>query len=59
MTFVNAEGEETVIELPTAASRITSLSVANGAKTTVKLNKYTLALLPKIKRHGKKLPEKL
>lgn len=59
MTFVNAEGEETVIELPTAASRITSLSVANGAETTVKLNKYTFGITAENKRHGKKLPEKL
>ncbi|WP_455660037.1 hypothetical protein [Phocaeicola faecalis] len=41
LTFINAEGEETVIELPTAASRITSLSVSNGEKTTVNLKKYT------------------
>ena len=31
LTIVDAEGEETVIELPTAASAITSLSLANGA----------------------------
>ena len=41
LTFINAEGEETVIELPTAASRITSLSVSNGEETTVNLKKYT------------------
>ena len=41
LTFINAEGEETVIELPTAASRITSLSVSNGKETTVELKKYT------------------
>ena len=41
LTFINAEGEETVIELPTAASRITSLSVSNGGETTVELKKYT------------------
>ena len=39
LTFINAEGEETVIELPTAASRITSLSVSNGEETTVNLKK--------------------
>ena len=54
LTFVNAEGEETVIELPTAASRITSLSVANGAETTVKLNKYTFGITAENKKAWKK-----
>ena len=54
LTFVNAEGEETVIELPTAASRITSLSVANGAKTTVKLNKYTFGITAENKKAWEK-----
>ena len=54
LTFVNAEGEETVIELPTAASRITSLSVANGAETTVKLNKYTFGITAENKKAWEK-----
>ena len=54
LTFVNAEGEETVIELPTAASRITSLSVANGAETTVKLNKYTFGFTAENKKAWEK-----
>ena len=35
LTIVDAEGEETVIELPTAASAITSISVNNGEVTTI------------------------
>ena len=54
LTFVNAEGEETVIELPTAASRITSLSVANGEETTVKLNKYTFGITAENKKAWEK-----
>ena len=54
LTFVNAEGEETVIELPTAASRITSLSVTNGAETTVKLNKYTFGITAENKKAWEK-----
>ena len=54
LTFVNAEGEETVIELPTAASRITSLSVANGTETTVKLNKYTFGITAENKKAWEK-----
>ena len=54
LTFVNAEGEETVIELPTAASRITRLSVANGAETTVKLNKYTFGITAENKKAWEK-----
>ena len=54
LTFVNAEGEETVIELSTAASRITSLSVANGAETTVKLNKYTFGITAENKKAWEK-----
>ena len=54
LIFVNAEGEETVIELPTAASRITSLSVANGAETTVKLNKYTFGITAENKKAWEK-----
>ena len=54
LTFVNAEGEETVIELPTAASRITSLSVANGAETIVKLNKYTFGITAENKKAWEK-----
>ena len=38
LTIVDAEGEETVIELPTAASAITSLSVNNGSETTLTIN---------------------
>ena len=47
MTFVNAEGEETVIELPTAASRITSLSVNKGEETNInKVEEDTLSSYP-------------
>ena len=35
LTIVDAEGEETVIELPTAASAITGISVNNGDITTI------------------------
>ena len=54
LTFVNAEGEETVIELPTAASRITSLSVNKGEETTVKLNKYTFDITAEEKKAWEK-----
>ena len=54
LTFVNAEGEETVIELPTAASRITSLSVNKGEETTVKLNKYTFGITAENKKAWEK-----
>ena len=54
LTFINAEGEETVIELPTAASRITSLSVNKGEETTVKLNKYTFDITAEEKKAWEK-----
>ena len=52
--MVSYKALNTVIELPTAASRITSLSVNKGEETTVKLNKYTFDITAEEKKAWEK-----